>query len=452
MAWFKWRVLTRKFLLGALKKVSSEESTRIVRKTDVLHKDIHIVTWLLALIIYVIFFAIFVYTLGFYYKTILAIFLYLTLTFMLIIIFMKRKSQELIKCDESITLMGFILVVFILLILFVKRHDFLHPLLTPLPAAAMIINILLGPFAALIVVLVTVTTMAIFYNYDFMIFFIMLIGSLTAIACTMNVLHRRDITKSALYVGIANVACIGMLKFLNSVPMPDILEQAGWGFTNGFFSAIITIGLLPYMESFFSITTNIRLLELADFTQPVLKQLMMEAPGTYHHSLIVGNLAEIAAREIGANALLVRVGAYYHDIGKFGKSEYFGENMPQHAVSKHDEITPNLSSLVILSHVKDGVTMAKKIKLDKAVIDIIEQHHGTSLIHYFYHKAQTGAKDTINEEKYRYPGPKPRSKEAAIIMLADSVEAATHSSSDFSHTHLKDTVTKIINNKFVDGQ
>ena len=157
------------------------------------------------------------------------------------------------------------------------------------------------------------------------------------------------------------------------------------GIINGFLSVILTIGLLPYLESVFSLTTNIRLLELGDFNQPHLKRLMLEAPGTYHHSLLVANLAEAAADVIGANSLLARVGAYYHDIGKLNKPEYFIENQPSLG-SKHDDLNPSMSSLIVISHVKDGIAFARKHNLDQAIIDFIAQHHGTTLIHFFYQK------------------------------------------------------------------
>ncbi|MDD5156001.1 MAG: HDIG domain-containing protein [Candidatus Omnitrophica bacterium] len=223
-------------------------------------------------------------------------------------------------------------------------------------------------------------------------------------------------------------------------------------FLNGIASSIIVVGILPVFEYLFNTATNISLLELADFDNPILRQMMMEAPGTYHHSLIVGNLSEAAAQAIGAHALLARIGAYYHDIGKLSKPEYFSEN--QEIRSKHDTLSPSMSKMIIMNHVKEGMELAKKQRLKPPLIDFIQQHHGTSLVYYFYRKAlerqDNGGK--IQEEGFRYPGPKPKTKESAIVLLADSVEAATRTLKDSDPANIEDLVHKIINNKFIDGQ
>jgi metal dependent phosphohydrolase len=198
---------------------------------------------------------------------------------------------------------------------------------------------------------------------------------------------------------------------------------------NGIAAAIIVNGVLNVFEIVFGVTTNISLLELSDLNQPVLKELVLKAPGTYHHSLVVGNLSESAAEAVGANSLLARVGAYFHDIGKLRMATYFSENQPQ-AENKHDNLSPTISSLIIINHIKEGAELAKKYRLGKAINDIIIQHHGNDVVHYFYHRAleQRGDQDTaVQAEDFRYPGPKPQSKEAAIVMLADSVEAASRS-------------------------
>jgi putative nucleotidyltransferase with HDIG domain len=201
------------------------------------------------------------------------------------------------------------------------------------------------------------------------------------------------------------------------------------------------------------VLTNFRLLELSDFNHPLLKRMVLEAPGTYHHSLIVSNLSEAAADAIGANTLLTRVGAYYHDIGKLDKPEYFTENQLAGG-NVHDDIEPSMSRLVILNHVKEGVELGKKFKLNQAILDFIPQHHGTALMYYFYQKALEEAEepDSIKEENYRYPGPKPQTRETAIVMLADSVEGATRALDEHTPTRIADTVRKVINNKFIDGQ
>jgi putative nucleotidyltransferase with HDIG domain len=224
-------------------------------------------------------------------------------------------------------------------------------------------------------------------------------------------------------------------------------------FINGIASSIIVLGILPVFEYLFRTPTNISLLELADFHHPLLQRLILEAPGTYHHSLIVGNLSETACNAVGANALLARIGSYYHDIGKLEKSEYFSENQAE-SVNKHDKLSPAMSKMIIMNHVKEGAELARKYNLSPVILDFINQHHGNSLVYYFYRRAlETLEEDQeIREEGFRYPGPKPNSKETAIVLLADSVEAATRALRDPSNAKVEEIVQKVINNKFIDGQ
>jgi cyclic-di-AMP phosphodiesterase PgpH len=224
-------------------------------------------------------------------------------------------------------------------------------------------------------------------------------------------------------------------------------------FSNGFLYSIIVLGILPVFELLFGTVTNISLLELADFNHPLLHRLMLEAPGTYHHSLIVGNLSEAACGSIGANSLLARIGAYYHDIGKLNKPEYFSENQDI-ASSKHDALSPTISKMVIMNHIKEGVDLARQSHLNPRIIDFIQHHHGTSLVYYFYRRALERVEDTqeVPEEGFRYPGPKPKTKEIAVVLLADSVEAATRSMKSPTPDGIRELVHKIINNKFIDGQ
>jgi len=224
-------------------------------------------------------------------------------------------------------------------------------------------------------------------------------------------------------------------------------------FLNGLISGVIAIGILPVFEYLFRTVTNISLLELADFNQPLLRRMIMEAPGTYHHSLVVGNLAEAACGAIGANALLARIGAYYHDIGKLAKPEYFSENQIP-SFNKHDVLSPSMSKLVIMNHVKEGSELAEKYKLNPKLAAFIRQHHGTSIVYYFYRRAMENV-DTakpVDEEGFRYPGPKPDTKETAVVMLADSVEAASRTLKEPTPANIEDLVYKIVNNKFIDGQ
>ena len=218
----------------------------------------------------------------------------------------------------------------------------------------------------------------------------------------------------------------------------------------GLSNVIIVAGAMPLLESIFKLTTDMRLLELADQNHPLLRKMVVSAPGTYHHSLLVGNLAEEASEAIGANPLLTRVGAYFHDIGKMMKPEYFIEN--QGRENRHDRLKPNMSALILISHVKEGVELARSHQLPKEIIDLIQQHHGTSLIQYFYEKAKKLNGDGVTEEFFRYPGPRPQTREAGILMLADMVEASSHSLSDHSLGRLSALVDRIVQSAFVEGQ
>lgn len=230
------------------------------------------------------------------------------------------------------------------------------------------------------------------------------------------------------------------------------LQSLASNLYSGIICGVAVSGTLPVMENLFGLVTNISLLELSDFNHPLLKKMILEAPGTYHHCLVVGNLAERAAETIGANSLLSRIGAYYHDIGKLAHPEYFMENQP--LLSKHAGLTPSMSKMIIMNHVKEGIELARKYRLKPAILDFITQHHGNGLVYYFYRKAleEIEQDEKIYEEGFRYPGPRPTSKETAIVLLADSVEAASRVISEPKAAKIEEVVHKVINNKFIDGQ
>ncbi len=282
---------------------------------------------------------------------------------------------------------------------------------------------------------------------DTVIFFL---GSLCGSYAVQNARTREVFIRAGVLIGLVQLICSLLMNMDLSVT--HIKSTLVPLFLNGTICAMIAMATLRIFETVFGEISNFTLLELSDFSQPLLKRLVLEAPGTYHHSIIVSNLSETAADAIGANSLLTRVGAYYHDIGKMEKPEYFTENQLI-KVNKHDDLEPSMSRLVILNHIKEGVELAKQYKLNQRIIDFIPQHHGTSLIHYFYQKALTeGESEEVGEENYRYPGPKPRSKETAIVMLADSVEGATRAMDEHTPQKIEDLVRKVINNKFIDGQ
>jgi cyclic-di-AMP phosphodiesterase PgpH len=264
--------------------------------------------------------------------------------------------------------------------------------------------------------------------------------------------QRSDLARAGLFVGATNiVAVLGVGIVANFSPIA-LAVGAVLGAINGIIASVFTVGSLHWFETGFRITSSVRLLELANPNRPLLRRLLMEAPGTYHHSILVGNLAEAAAESVGADALLVRVGALYHDIGKIKRPYFFIENQFS-TENPHDKIAPTLSTLIITSHIKDGIEFAKEHKLPAPIKDIIEQHHADGLVTFFYHKAKEGERpETVNEADFRYEGPKPQTKEAALVCLADSVEAAVRSLKDPAPGQIPGLIRKIIKEKLNDGQ
>lgn len=277
-----------------------------------------------------------------------------------------------------------------------------------------------------------------------------LLGGLTGCLGVSTLGQRSDISRTAFAIAVVNATAIIGLGMIQSQSFDVILYGVGFGVFNGLISSIFTMGVLPYLETLFGITTSIRLLELANPNQPLLKRLMTEAPGTYHHCIMVGNLGEAAADAIGANGLQVRLGAYYHDIGKLKRPYFFAENQFSGS-NPHDNITPQLSTLIITSHVKDGLEMAREENLPPVVLDMIAQHHGDSMVSYFYYKAKD-LDENARERDFRYENPKPQTKEAAILMMADTVEAAVRSKKDATPGQIEGFIRTLIKGKLNDGQ
>ena len=277
----------------------------------------------------------------------------------------------------------------------------------------------------------------------------LLISGLVGILLLRQHHERSSILRAGLLNALINLVLITGLYWINGADVPYIW-MAIVAISSGIISAISTIGLLPFFESSFGIFSSMKMIELSNPNHPLLRKILMEAPGTYHHSVMVANLAEGACEAVGANGLLARVGCYYHDIGKTKRPAYFIENQTN-IENPHDRLSPEKSAKIILAHATDGAQMARKHKMPKEIIDIIEQHHGTTLLKYFYHKAKE--EGLAPEEKdYRYKGPKPRTKEAAIISIADSVEAAVRSLKNPTQNSIEKLVKSIIVDKLNDGQ
>ena len=325
----------------------------------------------------------------------------------------------------------------------------------PYTAGAMVIVILFSADVGVVYSLISALLIGIMMREGWSYPLVALIGGLAATSRVGEYKKRSAITETGLLVGLANIVTIVALNLISG----ELWSVKGFfeivmGFLGGVLAAMVVSGALPIVESVFGVTSDIKLLELADLNHPLLRRLVVQAPGTYHHSILVGNLAEEAASAIGANALLARVGSYFHDIGKANRPEYFVENQAG-VKNKDDERSPSMSSLVLISHVKEGIEMARHSKLPQKIIDMIPQHHGTSLISYFYNKAKAQEDPEhglVKEEDYRYPGPKPQSKEAAIVLLADPVEAASRALVDPTPARIQGLVQRIVNSRFIDGQ
>ncbi len=328
--------------------------------------------------------------------------------------------------------------------------------LIPVAIAAMILAIAYNPHFALMVTfgLCLLTSLALGTGIGH---FLVLMGGTAAGVLTLDEVRTRT---KLIKVGATAALAYFVLTWATglwqsqslSLVTSDSLWRAGWGLMAGFFLG----GSLPFVENSFGIVTGISLLELGDITHPLLQELVRRAPGTHNHSITVGAIAESAAERIGAHALLVRIGAYFHDIGKMLKPHYFIENQVG-GQNRHVNLAPAMSTLIIIGHVKDGVDLGRQHHLPEAIIDLIEQHHGTTLVEYFYHEANRrceGNPDaaTVLESSFRYPGPKPQSKEAGILMVADAVESASRTLSEPTPARIENLVRGMIEKRLQDGQ
>jgi putative nucleotidyltransferase with HDIG domain len=323
----------------------------------------------------------------------------------------------------------------------------------PLASGAMTICLFLGLELAIPMAMLTAIGTAVIFKNRFDIFLYFLINSSMAAFWMQNCRERKVFIKAGLKLGVMNVILVTIIDtYLGGSPINKLLWDWAFAFAGGVGAGIVTAGITPLIEIAFGYTTDIKLLELANLDQPILRRLMIEAPGTYHHSVVVGTIVEAAASEIGANSLLAKVCGYYHDIGKIKKPLYFIENQTN-GINRHDKLAPSMSSLILIAHIKDGVEIARKNKLGQVIIDTIRQSHGTSLISYFYEKAkQLKGEDAVNIDNFRYPGPKPQTREAGLVMLADMVEAASRTLANPTPSKIQGLVQNLINKAFSDGQ
>jgi len=325
--------------------------------------------------------------------------------------------------------------------------------LLPLSLAPLLITLLFDMHLGIVMTLV-MSSLAGLWLHDATFAVYTAAGGITACFGVMKCKRRACLLKAGFFISNVSSGCVLLIYLMEGrLVLSEILLSFSMAFMNGLLVATLASAILPLLENIFSLTTNISLLEWLDLNQPLMRQLLLEAPGTYHHSIITGNLVEVAAESIGENALLARVGAYYHDIGKIKMPEYFIENQ-RGIANRHDKLTPTMSSLILIAHVKEGVELARRNKLPMIITDIIRQHHGASLIKFFFDKAKelAGSEDTAAEENFRYPGPKPQNRVAALVMLADNVEAATRVLDDPTPARISNLVDNIIYKIYLDGQ
>jgi putative nucleotidyltransferase with HDIG domain len=394
---------------------------------------------------------------------------YLGLAFLIIIIlaaiyhyFSEFKTSTTEKKQFNMLIFG---IIFTILFLIMKITSLLQAFnfsgityLFPAALGGMLIKLLIDEKLAILTTIIMAVCGSIVFNegiagtFNFSPGIFILISSLAGIFYLSNHNQRSKIFQAGLFSAIINLVIVVALLLLSNG------HYSGLGYAyylvtaivSGLLSAVLTIGLLPFFEAAFGILSTMKLIELSNPTHPLLRKILTEAPGTYHHSLMVANLSESACEAIGANGLIARVGAYYHDIGKTRRPNFFIENQ-MNRENPHDRLAPEKSTEIIISHVLDGVNILKRYRIPKEIIEIAEQHHGTTLLKYFYHKAVQEGKE-IKEEEFRYPGPKAQTKESAIVGIADSVEAAVRSLKSPTPEQIENLVKKIIDDRLQDGQ
>ncbi len=394
------------------------------------------------------------------YKIFLGFALFIALSIGLVATYIERRSSRRRMDNLMLIILGLVLLLMSILIACTKGilnsgGPTSVAYAVPLSVGAMLVTVLADASLAVVVSFYVSLLFGAALGADFWYACIAFLGCLVGAYSVAKVTHRGTFMRAGFLVAGVNVLAITAMYLMQSDNRMDFHTfslHVGLGILNGVISAVLTIGILPFFETAFGLLTSIRLLELSNPNNPLLKKLLMEAPGTYHHSLIVGNLAEAAAEIVGADPLICRVGAYYHDVGKTKRPLFFVENQMTKD-NPHDRIAPSLSHLIITSHVADGLEMLEKAGLPKPIRDICATHHGTTILWYFYNKAREADKNgTVHVDDYRYPGPKPKTRECAIVMICDAVEAAVRSMQRPTPNRVEGVIRKIIRDRLQDGQ
>lgn len=378
---------------------------------------------------------------------------YMVAVILLALFIFLKFSKRLYSEKYNYLALGLLYVLVVVSAKAMSIYTDISPYFIPVGMASMLCALLFNDLALMLIITAALSaSVGLIAGGDLYLSCVLFSGGFFGGFLVLNVRRRSQIVSAGIISGIIQ-ALVSLLAIEVNSGI-DLRHYLLPNFFNGLLTGFLVSGVLPVFEYLFDIATNIKLLELSDFNHPLLRSMVLEAPGTYHHSLIVGNLSEAAAEAIGANSLLARVGAYYHDIGKIDKAEYFIENQPPDEPLTHDKLKPSISKMVIMNHVREGKDLARKYHLNQKIIDFIEQHHGTSLVFYFYYRAleDGSTEQKVEEEGFRYSGPKPQARETAIVLLADSVEGATRALGERTPKKIDELVHKIINNKFIDGQ
>jgi hypothetical protein len=365
---------------------------------------------------------------------------------------LRRFEPRIVAQQDRLTLAFIVIVLYLVLTAVVMRIAPLDPRLIPTAFVALVSTAFFGVHAAVLLTLFASFLIVVNTSLPAGYAFTALLAGAAGIISIAHLRDRRSFYTVFFSVSAAYVVGIAGFGITDGLAPAAFAREAAFGVANALACTIMVMFLQPVFESLFDVTTNFTLMELSDLNRPLLRRLIMEAPGTYHHSLMVGNLVETVAREVRANGLEARVGAYYHDIGKLSKPEYFFENTGERE-NKHENLAPRMSAIILVAHVKEGVELARNEKLPRIIVDAISEHHGRTVMAYFYQKAlEYDSNDSVNADDFRYPGPRPRSKETALIMLADSCEAAVRSLRDPTVPKIRAIVQKIIEMRTADGE
>jgi len=384
--------------------------------------------------------------------------IYMNLVLLLVVVgvlglqwrYIKEKRRDIYEDNSKVILINLLTVLTVVL---ARISILISPYVIPFACISILLSVLIDSKTSVTIGILNVIFISFIVKFSVDLTLIAMVNAVIVPMVLKRVQQRNDILYSSLLIGAINVVFTGAMGYFLSTNVTSIINKAMLTGISAIVSGILAIGILPVLENIFDVLTNIKLLELANPNHPLMRRLLLEAPGTYHHCVLVANLAEMAAESVGANPILARVASYYHDVGKLERPYYFKENQIG-IVNPHDDMSPAMSSAIILSHVEDGVKLAEKYNLPEGITDVVREHHGDSLAKYFYITMRNKSEnpDEVNEADYRYGGPPPRSKESTIIMLADGVEASVRSINKPNKKKIEEMVNNIIKSRIDENQ